>query len=134
MLYPDPRPFDLSPPFVPSTVSPTMQFAVSGGLSMSTNPPEYIWVPQRQYALTAYHFAPAQPILFNADSPEPGIRLSAALNRRFTYLRDRDDLVFESSRSPTITMRLEVRDSSGLAQARNLRSPRLTVARVYVVE
>ena len=76
--------------------------------SLSANLAEYVWLPQRQYALTAHHFTPASPILFNADSGEPGIRLSAALNRRFTNLRDRDDLVFKASRSPTITMRIEV--------------------------
>ena len=86
-----------------------LRFATPNLPSSSANPPEYVWLPQRQYSLTAHHFTPASPILFNADSGEPGIRLSAALNRRFTHLRDRDDLVFKSSRSPTITMRLEVR-------------------------
>ena len=97
-----------SPSFVPATSSSPLQSVISDPPSLSTNPPDYTWVPQRQYALTAHHFTPANPILFNVDSGEPGIRLSAAFNRRFSHLRDRDDLVFESSRSPTITMRLEV--------------------------
>lgn len=116
-LHLDPMPFNLSSPFMPTISSSTAQFTIPNGPSMSTSPPEYTWVPQRQYALAAYQFTPAPPILFNADSAEPGIRLSAALNRRFTNLRDRDDLVFESSRSPTITMRLEVCDFSGLVWA-----------------
>ena len=111
ILHPSPMPFCHSPSFVmPATSSSTLQPAIQNGPSASTNPPAYTRVPQRQYALTAHHFTPAPPILFNVDSGEPGIRLSAALNRRFTRLRGRDDLVFESSRSPTITMRLEVRD------------------------
>lgn len=113
-FHPDPTSFDLSPSFVPTPVGSTVQFTIPNGPSVSTNPPDYIWVPQRQYALPAYHFTPAQPILFHTDSGEPGIRLSAALNRRFTHLRNRDDLVFESSRSPTITMRLEVCGFPGL--------------------
>ena len=109
VLHPDPVPFNPSPSFAPVTSSSAVQFVVPPGPPVSTNPPpNYTWVPQRQYALTAYHFTPAHPILFDAGPGEVGIRLSAALNRRFAHLRDRDDLVFESSRSPTITMRLEV--------------------------
>lgn len=105
-LHPDPLP---SPQFMPCMATPTRYFEIPNRPSASTNPPNHVRVPQRPYTLTAYHFTPAHPILFNAGPAEPGIRLSAALNRRFTHLRDRDDLVFESSRSPTITMRLEVR-------------------------
>jgi hypothetical protein len=104
-------PHSPSPPFVPevhnsTTLRPSL---VHSRPSTSTNPPDYVWVPQRQYVLTAHHFAPAPPITFNVDSGEPGIRLSAALNRKFSHLKERDDLVFESNKSPTITMRLEVR-------------------------
>lgn len=87
------------PPLIPTT---------SSSVTLQPVTPNRLPLPQRPYALTVHHFTPAHPILFNVDSGEPGIRLSAALNRRFTHLRDRDDLVFESSRSPTITMRLEV--------------------------
>lgn len=110
IFHPDPLHFHHSPSFASPTSSSTLQSPIPNTLSPSTNPQDYTRVPQRQYALTAHHFTPANPILFNVDSGEPGIRLTAALNRRFTNLRDRDDLVFESSRSPTITMRLEVRD------------------------
>ena len=102
--HPNPTPFNLSPPPVPATPNSL----VPNRLHVPANPPDYTWLPQRQYGLTAHHFTPAQPILFNVNFGEPGIRLSAALSRKFTHLRDRDDLVFESSRSPTITMRLEV--------------------------
>ncbi|KAF9650499.1 hypothetical protein BDM02DRAFT_1381798 [Thelephora ganbajun] len=102
-----PTPFYHSPSSVPVTSSSPLQPVVSHRPSVSTNPPDYAWVPQRQYALTAHHSTPAHPIVFNVNSGEPGIRLSAALNRKFAHLRDRDDLVFESSKSPTITMRLE---------------------------
>lgn len=108
ILHPDSMPFHHSPPPLPATSSPPPQSVILNPPSLSTNPPDYVWVPQRQYALTAHHFTPANPILFNVDSGEPGIRLSTAINRRFTQLRDRDDLVFEMSKSPTITMRLEV--------------------------
>ena len=107
--HPNSMPFNPSPSFVPATASPTVRFTISNRPPTPVRPPDYTWVPQRRYALTAHNFAPAHPILFNVDSGEPGIRLSAALNRRFTHLGGRDDLVFESSRSPTITMRLEVR-------------------------
>jgi len=108
ILHPDSMPFHHPPSLLPTTSSSPLQSVIPNPLSLSTNPPDYVWVPQRQYALTAHHFTPANPILFNVDSGEPGIRLSAAINRRFTHLRDRDDLVFEMSKSPTITMRLEV--------------------------
>lgn len=101
-----------SPPFTPATSSSVLQNGTHSRPSTSTSAPDYIWLPQRQYALTAHHFIPATPILFNVDSGEPGIRLSAALNRKFAHLKDRDDLVYESSKSPTITMRLEVCDFS----------------------
>jgi len=107
--HPDPIPFPHHLPLGPTTPSSSLQSVAPNPLPPSTNLPDYVWVPQRQYTLTAHHFTPANPILFNVDSGEPGIRLSTAINRRFTHLRDRDDLVFESSRSPTITMRLEVR-------------------------
>lgn len=113
--HPAPIPFHRSPSFMPATPGSPSQSVIPRPPSLSANPPDYTWVPQRQYALTAHHFIPADPILFNVDSGEPGIRLSAAYNRRFTHLRDRDDLVFESSRSPTISMRLEVRDLPRLA-------------------
>lgn len=93
---------------VPATPNSPLQPVTSGRPLMLTYPPDYVWVPQRPYTLTAHHFAPAPPIVFNVDGGEPGITLSAALNRRFSHLRDRDDLVFESSKSPTITLRLEV--------------------------
>ena len=115
LLHPGPVPSGLSPSFTSATPTPTVQSVIQNGPSVSTNPPDYTLVPQRQYALTAYHFTPAHPISFNSGPGEQGIRLSAALNRRFTHLEDRDDLVFESSRSPTITMRLEVCDSFELA-------------------
>lgn len=81
---------------------------VPDGPSTLTSSLHYVLVPQRKYGSAAHHFAPVNPIEFNVDSGEPGIRLSAALNRKFSQLRDRDDLVFESNKSPTITMRLEV--------------------------
>ena len=105
----------LSPPFTPATLAPTVQSVTPNRPRVPANTQSYALVPQRQYALTAYHFTPAHPISFNTGPGEPGIRLSAALNRRFTHLENRDDLVFESSRSPTITMRLEVRGSFVLA-------------------
>jgi len=104
-----------SPSPVPTTSNSPLQSVISDPPSLSANSSDYTWVPQRQYALTAHHFTPTNPITFNVDSGEPGIRLSDAYNRRFTELRDRDDLVFESSRSPTITMRLEVCDLPKLA-------------------
>jgi len=116
-LHPGSASFDPSPSFTPTTLALTAQPVTQNGLPVSANPQNYILVPQRQYALTAYHFTPAHPISFNTGSGEPGIRLSAALNRRFTHLEDRDDLVFESSRSPTITMRLEVCGSIALSWA-----------------
>ena len=109
-LIPTPHP----PSFVPDTGS-TLQAAVDSRPSMSADLPDYVWLPQRPYALTAHHFTPAHPIEFKVDSGESGIRLSAALNRKFSHLKDRDDLVFELSKSPTITMRLEVRGFSQLA-------------------
>lgn len=111
-LHPEFMVFPLSPPIVPAPFNSTPPHMVHDGPSTSTN---YVWVPQRQYALTAHHFAPAPPIVFNVDSGEPGIRLSAALSRKFSQLKDRDDLVFESNKSPTITMRLEVCRLSELA-------------------
>lgn len=117
ILSPDPILSSPSPSFTQTTPSPIPQSVVLYGLPVSTNQPDYMWVPQRQYALTAHQFNPVQPILFNVDSGEPGIRLSTALNRKFSHLRDRDDLVFESSKSPTITMRLEVCPSFQLAWA-----------------
>ena len=115
ILHPGSVPFCPSPLPVPVASGSALQPVIPNPLSLSTNPPDYVWVPQRQYALTAHHITPADPILFNVDSGEPGIRLSAAINRRFTHLRGRDDLVFETSKSPTITMRLEVCDLLRLA-------------------
>ena len=107
--HPDFMLFPHSPPFVPATSDSTSQPMFHSTPSTSTNSSDYVWVPQRPYALTAHHFVPTQPIEFNVHSGEPGIRLSAALNRKFSQLKDRDDLVFKSNkRSPTITMRLEV--------------------------
>ena len=117
ILYPGSVSFDLSPSFAPATSTSTVQSVILNGPPVPTNPQSHTLVPQRQYALTAYHFAPAHPITFNAGPREPGIRLSAALSRRFTHLENRDDLVFESSRSPTITMRLEVCGSFELIRA-----------------
>ncbi|KAF9785539.1 hypothetical protein BJ322DRAFT_837891 [Thelephora terrestris] len=104
--HPNPIPIFNSSSFV-SGSSSTLQFAVHTRQSISPNPPDYPRVPQRPYALTAHKFTPTHPIEFKVDSGEPGIRLSAAHNRMFTHLKDRDDLVFELSKSPTITMRLE---------------------------
>lgn len=117
ILHPGSTPPNLSPPFTPVTPTTTVQSVIHNGPPVPTNPQNYVLVPQRQYALTAYHFTPAHPISFSTGPGEPGIRLSAALNRRFTHLEDRDDLVFESSRSPTITMRLEVCSSFALVWA-----------------
>ena len=114
--HPDPMSFLPPPPLAPTTPSSSSQSVIPNLLPPQTNLPDYLWVPQRQYTLTAHHFTPANPILFSVDSGEPGIRLSTAINRRFSHLRDRDDLVFESSRSPTITMRLEVCDLPRLAR------------------
>lgn len=111
---PNSTPQNHSLPSGPAASSSTLQPAIPNTPPVSTYPPDHTMLPQRQYSLTAHHFIPAHSISFNVDSGEPGIRLSAALNRRFTHLRDRDDLVFESSRSPTITMRLEVCDLSEL--------------------
>jgi len=110
LLHSDSTSAGISPPFTPATLSPTVRLVTPNIPPAPTNTQNYASVPQRQYALTAYHFTPAHPISFHTGPGEPGIRLSAALNRRFTSLEDRDDLVFESSRSPTITMRLEVCD------------------------
>lgn len=107
-LHPDFIPFHHSPPVVPETSNTILQPMIHDRLSTSTNSPDYVWVPQRQYGSNTHHFTPAHPIVFNVDSGEPGIRLSAALGRKFAQLKDRDDLVFASNKSPTITMRLEV--------------------------
>ena len=107
----------LSPysPFVPTNPDSSLQHIAHDGPSTSSNSPNYVWLPQRPYTLTAHHFVPMDPIEFNVDSGEPGIRLSAAFNRKFSELKNRDDLVFESNKSPTITMRLEVCGFSPLA-------------------
>ena len=108
LLHSDSTSVSVSPPFTPATLAATVQSVTPNGPPEPANTQDYTLVPQRQYALTAYHFTPAHPISFNTGPREPGIRLSAALNRRSAGLEDRDEPVFESGRSPTIMMRLEV--------------------------